>query len=289
LARVSPHAINDLAGGFSVNCWASASVMRAPKFEPPEHCCKLAQQVRPKRCTRVSDAINDHAKSKASRCRICIFQHVLPAFGNLDERANEVADDYYHRVGGQIGAECEYIDPGDIAEDAHDHSIGWYQTMLSLRQTMLNLMAAGLFHLAEQQLADSCRDASFEIDPPGDTKLDVIVRWYQEHFGLDLTTLPSWENFDELRLVGNAVKHAEGSATRQLRQRRAELFNDPVFAELYKEAGGPPDLGRVVTPLSGEGLFVSEDLLRLYAGAVESFFNEIGDYFHNNAESHFPF
>ena len=98
--------------------------------------------------------------------------------------------------------------------------------MVSVRQAMLNLLAAGLYHLAEQQLADSYRDASFHVDPPPDTNVGLVSDWYSAHFGLDLKTLPSWAVFDELRLVANAVKHAEGAATRQLRERRLEFFSN---------------------------------------------------------------
>jgi hypothetical protein len=153
------------------------------------------------------------------------------------------------------------------------------------------LLASGLYHLAEQQLADSCRDASFYVDPPRDTKLGDVSDWYHDHFDLDLKTLPSWAVFDELRLVANAVKHAEGAATRQLRERRLELFSNPDFAEVYKEfaeAGIPPTLGPVLAPLSGEGLFVSENLLKMYAEGAESFFREIAQYFESNAETHYP-
>jgi hypothetical protein len=47
---------------------------------------------------------------------------------------------------------------------------------------MLNGSAAGLWHLVEQPLADSCRDASFTVDLANDTKLAVVVNWYREHF-----------------------------------------------------------------------------------------------------------
>lgn len=222
----------------------------------------------------------------------CIFRDVLPSFGNLDKRADEVADEYYNRIGSQPAGEYEDVDMASVAEAAHDHSLGWYQMMVSVRQAMLNLVASGLYHLAEQQLADSCRDGSFHIDPPRDTKLAEVATWYRNHFGLDLSTLPSWTVFDELRLVANAVKHAEGAGTRQLRKRRPELFANPDFAELYKEfaeAGIPPSMAPVLAPLSGEGLFVSEKLLKTYAAGAESFFGEIAQFFDANAETYFPY
>lgn len=90
-----------------------------------------------------------------------IFPNVLPAFGNLDKRAEGVASEYYRRVGSQPAYDDEDIDMASVAEAAQDQSISWYQMMVSLRQSMLNLLAAGLFHLTEQKLAMLCRDGGF--------------------------------------------------------------------------------------------------------------------------------
>jgi hypothetical protein len=221
----------------------------------------------------------------------CIFRDVLPPFENLDRRADKIADDYYNRIGSQPAEEDEDVDMASVAEAAQDHSLSWFQMMVSVRQSMLNLLASGLYHLAEQQLADSCRDGSFTVRPPRDTKLEIVADWYRDHFGLDLRTLPSWAVFDELRLVANAVKHGEGPATRQLREIRVQLFSNPDYAEIYREfeeAGIPPTLGPVFVPLSGEGLFVSEKLLKVYAEGAESFFREIAQHFESNAETYYP-
>lgn len=94
------------------------------------------------------------------------IRDVIPAFGDIDARANQVANDYYNCIGSQPAGENE-IDMGDVAEDAQQHSYDWWEMMTSLRQTMLNLMAAGLFHLVEQQLANLSRDRLFEWPPEG--------------------------------------------------------------------------------------------------------------------------
>ena len=40
-----------------------------------------------------------------------------------------------------------------------------FQKLKKVLIAMLNLLASGLYHLAEQQLADSCRDGSFTVRP----------------------------------------------------------------------------------------------------------------------------
>jgi hypothetical protein len=65
------------------------------------------------------------------------------------------------------------------------------ETMVSLRQSMVNLMAAGLYHLAEQQLGALILDCAY--DRVRDTNLDVVKDWYAKNLGIDLASLRSWE------------------------------------------------------------------------------------------------
>lgn len=179
----------------------------------------------------------------------------------------------------------------DVADDAQNYSLSWYQTMVPVRQAMLNLLAAGLFHLTEQQLAESCRDVAFHVDGPK-TRLEKIKDWYSANFHLKLETLPSWETVDELRLVANAVKHGDGSASRQLKQRRPELFSNPDYAEIYKESeqyGMGPPMSEALAPRSGQDLFVSEKLLKAYVEGAAELFEEIAKYFASHGGQFFPY
>ncbi|MBS1856119.1 MAG: hypothetical protein JST11_12190 [Acidobacteria bacterium] len=209
-----------------------------------------------------------------------VFRDVLPAFGNLNERACQLASDYYHRA-GSMQAGPDDIDMSDVAEDAQEHAHDWYAMMVSLQQTMRNLLAAGLFHMAEQQLAMLCRDARFPVAPPHDTKLAVVNRWYKANLRLDLMTLPSWNILDELRLVANVVKHGAGASANELQSMRPELFRNPDLQVFYDKVGENTILlrrGEVVAPLAGEDLFVTEADLRRYAEGTERFFIEIADH-----------
>lgn len=47
--------------------------------------------------------------------------------------------------------------------------------MASLRQTILNLMAAGLFHLLEQRLGSLSQDACFRDTPLAETKFEAVA------------------------------------------------------------------------------------------------------------------
>ena len=205
-----------------------------------------------------------------------VLRDVLPAFGDIDARAEQVANDYYNRIGAQPADEYE-IDMADVAEAADQHSYDWWEMMTSLRQTMLNLMAAGLFHLVEQQLAALSGDGLFG-ESVRDTNIFVVKTWYREQLNIDFEALPSWKVINEMRLVANTVKHGEGGSARDLRAVHPELFSNPTYTALYEDAGvNLEERVRGTTlsaPLSGDDFFVTEEILQGYAERAEAFFSE---------------
>ncbi len=134
--------------------------------------------------------------------------------------------------------------------------------MVSLRQSMRNLLEAGLFHLAEQQMAKFCQDVGFLLKPPQNTNLMEIANWFRDSIGLEIDKLASWATMNELRLVANTVKHAEGDSSRKLFALREDLFSNPDYREIYqeyREYGVNAARERVSAPLAGEDLFVNDD------------------------------
>lgn len=218
-----------------------------------------------------------------------IFRDMVPQFSKLDERAEQIGNEYYARMVSEPAEEDFDGDLSGFAEDAHDQALSWYEMMRSLRQTMLNLLAAGLFHLAEQQLAALCYDAGFRAGPPSETKLDVVAKWYERNLRLDVRLLPAWALIDELRLLANTVKHAEGSSSSKLRALRPELFCDPALVKAHEGIGIKDNVQNrtVYAPLAGEDLFVSEDLLKQYTEGVESFFIEIAEHFATHGDEYY--
>ncbi len=177
-------------------------------------------------------------------------------------------------------ASDDSIDMADVAEAAQEESYNWWEMMTSLRQSMLNLLAAGLFHLVEQQLAALSRDGVFRGYELSDTSLFAIVKWYQNHFGIRLKKLPSWRQMNELRRVANTVKHGYCESAEQLRQLRPELFVDPTHVAIYASQGISlkEEMQRqmpLAAPLSGEDFFVTEEILLEYAESAELFFEEL--------------
>jgi len=217
-----------------------------------------------------------------------LFRDVLKAFDNLEERANEKANEFFNNYPGD-----EHTDPGDAAGWAGDHSYSWWETMVSLRQSMVNLMAAGLYHLIEQQLAALSADCAY--DRVADTNLEKLKTWYRTNLGIDLTSIPAWSRIHELRLVANSVKHAEGGSAKQLRELRPDLFSNPAFAQIREEMEAQGLSNRFLdrqtplsVPLAGDGLFVTEDDLQTYAAHARSLFEGIVEFCEAHRDDHFP-
>src|SRR5258708_6285357 len=83
--------------------------------------------------------------------RDSILADALAGFVNLEQRAASVADAAFRRIGSRPAAD----DSGEMdqeAEWAHEEGQAYYEAMTGLRQATINLLAAGLFHLLEQQL-----------------------------------------------------------------------------------------------------------------------------------------
>jgi hypothetical protein len=221
--------------------------------------------------------VRQHAIRPVIAFREYVFRDVIPQFCNLNQRADQIGVEFYDRAITQpVDEDCDG-DTSQFAEDAHDHALSWYEMMRSLRQTMLNLLAAGLFHLTEQQLASLGQNAGFEKRQPKSTKLQHVAEWYKSVLCLDLHTLKDWQLIEELRLVTNTAKHAEGDSSKKLKALRPDLFCDPALEKMFKGTGFSTWLVHrpVVAPLAGEDLFVTEGTLRQYAEGVESFFREI--------------
>jgi hypothetical protein len=98
------------------------------------------------------------------------------------------------------------------------------------------------------------------------TVLVSWVGWLLETDGLklDVASFPNWARIEELRHTANAVKHAEGPSSRELRSRRPELFTRDQSMLWLKDLP-------VEQPLAGEDLWIKEKDFDSFGDAVEQF------------------
>jgi len=209
-----------------------------------------------------------------------VNEHIIPIQRKFDEQANAVGQETYERLCADAHPES---DGSEFAESALDAGVSFYQTLVSLYQATMNLFAAGLFHLIEQQLANLTRDGAMETAVL-DTQLANVTQYYREHLDVDLKAFCSWGVIDEMRLVANATKHGEGRSADDLRRIRPELFQYPALRRDNEDFVHFP----LELPLGGEGLYITEEDFRRYENAANGLFDFVTIQFSNHANQYFP-
>jgi hypothetical protein len=203
---------------------------------------------------------------------------LLPNFQKTDinNEAEAVADEAWEQFMSMPATGDE--DPADFAEAAHEAGLNHYMIVTGIRQGIINMFATGLYHAFEQQLLFFHREELLPYEQQHD-KTQIKISRAKELLsdrGIELSSFESWLAIDELRLVANTVKHAEGDSADQLRKRRPDLFEDPQLTGL-----GSTSLSQsacqVYLPMVGEDLFVQVDDLTKYRDALVQFWHELGN------------
>jgi hypothetical protein len=177
-------------------------------------------------------------------------------------------------------------DMNEIAENAHEAGLDYYQAITNVHQGIINLSVAALYHLFEQQLLLFHRRQV--LHPSEENNISLIkLDEYKKRLsdgGLNLENLSSWPQVDELRLVANSVKHAEGKSTERLSKLRPDLFENPILKDeaLNWLASSP----NVYMPLGGEDVYLTIIDLDLYRSALLSFWDEFGDAICEQSDKH---
>jgi len=214
-----------------------------------------------------------------------VEEHIIPMSEQLQTMADKVEAEAYEELLSTPVGDDYMGDGSEEAQEANDIGLSFYENVSSMYQTTLNLFSAGLFHVVEQQLADITRDGGIR-KPVSNTYLKDVVEWYAKNCQLDLTQFPSWSVIEELRLVANTTKHAEGPAAKQLREKHAELFLYPPLRKEY--ADKTVYVSPLSLPLGGDGLYVTGDQFRIYHKTVLDFFEWLNQYFEDHGNQHFP-
>ncbi len=186
---------------------------------------------------------------------------ILPAFSGVEARADEIANAEYDRLGSN-GED----DMSAVADAAREAAEEFYDKMMAVRQLSLNLYAAGLFHLLEQQLASIGQEVAHGapgVDPPADTNLTAVAAWYKSYLGIDVCQLVHWKKVEELCYLANVVKHGEGRSAKQLSGLNPKLFEHPVYGDIF--SSGWISAQPIRSPLFGEDLYVTEESFKDYA------------------------
>jgi hypothetical protein len=204
-----------------------------------------------------------------------VVERMLPAFNGLEQEADALADSEYERL-GSLPARDD-IDMADLAEMAQDAGLSHYEELTGVRQAILNLCAAALFHIVEQQLLLFHRR---QVLHPSEEYDSSLFSWKTIHerfseAGVSLKGLRSWPSLHELECVANVVKHGDGRSADELRKIRPEVMIPEVLRGENGILGGPTPYVR--TPLTGDSVHVTVDDFRRYAQIASGFWDEVAD------------
>jgi len=207
-----------------------------------------------------------------------IINRINPTFSNVEQEADTIAQNEFERLGIMPVDEDHILDMADMAEKAQEAGLNYYQAITGIHQGIINLSVAALYHLFEQQLLLFYRR---QILRPSEENNYNLMNLNQlmtrlSDGGLKLDNLSSWQHVDELRLIANAVKHAEGKSTKNLRRLRPDLFENPILKE-DESTSWLAFSHDVYMPLVGEDIFLTIADLDFYRNSLLSFWNEFGD------------
>lgn len=155
---------------------------------------------------------------------------VLPVFDHIDDEATAAANKAWDSAMSSP-AHHENFDPGDFAEAAQGYGLEVYENLQFSRQQLLNLAAAGLYHLWErllkQFICKELRAWTFNghtiqkiITPADFRRLEEFL----SEFGFHLARQNYYADLSELRLVANVAKHGDGKSCEELQASAPHLF-----------------------------------------------------------------
>jgi len=202
-------------------------------------------------------------------------KRLMPAFEGIESEAEAVSQERWDSDMSAPGT--GYEDPADFAEVAEQAGESHYLLLDGIRQGMVNLFAAALYHVFEQHVMFFMRKQLLHPSEDNDLRL-LRLSEFEERLktvGVDIRSFSSWPQIDELRLVANTVKHAEGKSARELQVLRPDLLEDPQVS-----TPGLSDLSTafpVSLPLLGEDLYVQLADVRRYRDALLRFWHELAD------------
>jgi hypothetical protein len=201
--------------------------------------------------------------------RRIVMERFLPSLSDeaITEESNQVEREAFEHMGGSVSPE-DY-DPADFFQSAFDESLEFYELMNDTRQGLINGLAAALYHLFEQQLCVFYRLVAWDRGSVlnGKESEDRLRK-----LGVDVAKFPEWASVNELRLLANCIKHAEGTSCDQLAQLRPDLLERPTVGERLR---APRPF--VERPLSGDGVYFSATEFDKMADRLRRFWQYIAD------------
>jgi hypothetical protein len=200
--------------------------------------------------------------------------HILPAldFDRLQIEAEKYGEDYRNSLTRET-----------YGDEGLEQAQFYFEKMVGVRQSLVNLFAVGLSHLFEQQLYHfvsgvPLRNVAGTKNNTNGGPSQCSANFNEDKeacisAGLPITNSEVWPCIEEMRLVCNVIKHAEGFSSRNLLKIRRDLFFYPELPEdsIARTFGTP----RVYQPMTGDDIYVEPEDIDVWARAIDRFWEEL--------------
>lgn len=193
-------------------------------------------------------------------------ERLLPSFSEIESEAESIQNNFYEELCSM--PYDDRFDDSDLHESAFEAGLEHYQLMSGIQQGLINMFAASLFHLYEQQIMFFHRKEVLHPREQNDIKL-LNQRTFISRLsiaGVNIKSFPCYQKLNELSLLANTIKHGQGQSSTELFNIRPDLFQHPSTMSL-----GVSSYHSVFTPLMGEDIYVSLKDIREYSLALQEF------------------
>lgn len=196
-------------------------------------------------------------------------RRILPAFASVPTEGDAIAADVFHQLGGDGGPD---YDSSEDAIAAQETKFEYFALMGKVEQSIINAMLVTASHLFEQQLIALVRRgypplAGAEADALAKRPRDTFKAMVRDRSSIDVDLLPGWAKAEELRMIANAIKHADGPAADSLRQLRPDLLTHPSQSTQV----APPVPQSFEFTSFGDNIFVTPAQFAEYVAALCDF------------------
>ncbi|SPZ37411.1 Uncharacterised protein [Plesiomonas shigelloides] len=213
-----------------------------------------------------SQLINKDFPSQVRALVSTLDARILPSFSEIESEAESVQNECYEKLCSM--PYDDRFDDGDLHESAFNAGLEHYQLMSGIQQGLINMFAASLYHLYEQQIMYFLRKEILhpkEQDNVNFLKQSVFISRLRSA-GINIKSFPCYEKLDELSLLANTIKHGQGQSSKRLFSIRPDLFQQPSIISF-----GASGYHSVFTPLMGEDIYVSLKDINEYSLAIQEF------------------
>jgi hypothetical protein len=210
---------------------------------------------------------------------------LIPTFSSVNDEAKDKTDKEWKRLNQEC---CDPdADGADMAEWAEAVGINHYLNMINIQQSLNNMFAMTLYHIFEQHMMEFHRREVLERHLRNDNKnfKQKVFKDTLNVMGIDIESFSSWKDLEELRLLANTVKHADGNSSEKLYKLNKDLFNSDFMKNSDNFSFLCDRKPSVYKPLTGDDFYVRTTDIQRYCDALKLFWQQLAEAISSDKEA----